>query len=723
VSEVIAEAAAAQVLPLLGSDVSLLHGTQASDAFGGGDLDCVVPELDHQWPLRLGDGWRLCQCLRYDATGWYWILERAGNVIAVDTLAADPAGIGCYGFPARLLDGSPPPRAARSAYLTLKRLRKQDRDPRAWAQVAELARSDSVTFSDLLAAMLGQRLGRTVAHAVLSGADPGARLGRAVRRRRVMLLLAHPTHLVRLGRLKAARLFDRLLRPTGLVVVLAGPDGTGKSMLARALPTACAGLFRRSLHVHFRNGFLPRPGTLIGRPAHDSSSPHGRSAHGRVLSVLLLAYHWVDALAEGWLRLQVLRRRTALVVIERGWWDIAVDPLRYRLSVSPWLVKMLGRFLPRPDLVLLLVADPLVVRRRKPELPIEAIDVQLARWRSVAPKRRLVRLDADAVPEDVLGAARELIVEKLEQRAMSRVGAGWANLGFRDGEPRLVLPRAPRRAAATALSLYRPSRRSMRVAWWAARGFARIGLWRLLPRGVAPPTAAREATAAYLPAGGTVATAKANHPARYNALVFDRDGAAVAFAKVACDQPGRAALERERDAIARLGPRLDEPVRAPRVIAAEPGVLVLEPLEACAPMRPGLPPSEVVRALGPLASAGLSHGDFAPWNLLRLRDGWVLVDWEQAAPTDSPFLDLAHYLVQSHILLGRPKLDDLVSPPVGGWVWKLVATYAHAAGIPLEGWPAALEAYLDRAPETPSIDPRQAEASIALQRLRERLVS
>jgi hypothetical protein len=34
-----------------------------------------------RWPLRLPDGWQLCQALHCDLKGWYWVREHDGQVI------------------------------------------------------------------------------------------------------------------------------------------------------------------------------------------------------------------------------------------------------------------------------------------------------------------------------------------------------------------------------------------------------------------------------------------------------------------------------------------------------------------------------------------------------------------------------------------------------------------------------------------------------------------
>ena len=128
--------AVSEVLKLLGHRVWVLNapGLEGSDAVHqSGDVDCAVEGLDHSWALRLGDGWRVCQQLQYNAVGCYSVLERNGQVLAIDTLA-DPDGIGPDAFPTTIVThtDAEPSRAHRAAYLTAKRLRKRIRAPAEW---------------------------------------------------------------------------------------------------------------------------------------------------------------------------------------------------------------------------------------------------------------------------------------------------------------------------------------------------------------------------------------------------------------------------------------------------------------------------------------------------------------------------------------------------------------------------------------------------------------
>jgi hypothetical protein len=689
----------------------ILHTPPAEPDAGlsGLDVDCAVDGLDRRWPLRLDDGWRLCQCLHYDLKGWYWVLERDGQVVCLDTVD-DPTGLGRDGFPtARFVpaDDLTAPEAVQAAYLTAKRVRKGDLRDAEWRRIGRLAGRDPDRYRAALAEVVGRGLAGRLAGPALAGRPPGAAVGRRARRRQLLRRYRTPARAADGLAVGLRRELERVRWPTGLLVVVAGPDGSGKSSLADALPGRLTAMFRRGARIHWRPGLLPRPGAVLGREPGDPATPHARPPYGRALSAALLGYYWLDFLAGGWLKVKPVRARSGLVVMERGWWDLAVDPRRYRLQVPPGLVRRLGALLPRPDLTLVLESSPGRLRERKAELPEAELERQSAAWRQVLPPAvRRRRLDAALPFERVLEEATEEVLELLEARTLARLGAGWAGLPGR-GSPRWLVPRGPRRTAGASLAIYQPMKPQSRVGWEAARLLAAAGGLRLLPRGDAPPRAVRAALAPHLPPGATLAVARVIHPhrRRWVALVLDRDGACLALAKVGADQTAADELAREAAAIESLGPLLPAPLSAPKVLASEPGLLLLE----AATWRPRWSPwrlePEIARAMGAFYRAGArapglvpgpAHGDFAPWNLLHTADGWVLIDWEDAAAEEAPFLDLCHYLVQGHAMLGRPSRRAVVEGfrAGGGWVGRAVAAYAAGADLPAAQAEVALRRYL-----------------------------
>lgn len=693
------EVGVAGLLCLPGRQVAVIHGSRQLDSDGGGDIDLVVQALDPWWPLRVPPPWRFCQRFDHDVTGSYWVLDREGETVAIDTLD-DEHGIGKYRFPtgwAFRTESAAAQAATRAVYLTSKRIRKGNRDQAAWEAVRHLAERETRTYERLLSELVGRRTGRGMARAVLGGAVPLPGLRRRWRAALLLSRLAAPRQLCRMLALTFRRLLRRALWPTGLSVLIVGCDGTGKSSLAGALNRSCAGLFRRDRHVHWRPGVLPRPGALAARPARDATAPHGAPPRSRLVSLALLAYHWLDFLLGSWLVQHPLRARSALVVVERGFWDLAVDPRRYRLAVPRSLVLALGRLLPRPDLVLRLEASPEAILTRKAELPAAEIERQLEAWRTLRCGRRTVALDASRPLAEVVEAARAAIVETLEARAVRRLGAGWAALPSQRSA-RWLLPRGPRRVAAGALALYQPVTRRSLAGWHAAQLVARAGGFRLLRRGEAPPPELRRLLAPHLPPCSTFAVARANHPGRYLALVVGDDGEPRMVVKVALDRAGRAALAREAEALRLVGPKLPEPLVAPALLDAAPGVLVVEyiPWRPC--LRPWAVPREVAGALGLLyrelggdAGGGPAHGDFAPWNLLRTEEGWALVDWEGWRERAEPFADLAHYLRRSVELLGCPHgrtLRRALAP--GGALAGAAAAFAEGACLEADLAVAAL---------------------------------
>jgi hypothetical protein len=252
------------------------------------------------------------------------------------------------------------------------------------------------------------------------------------------------------------------------------------------------------------------------------------------------------------------------------------------------------------------------------------------------------------------------------------------------------------------LRLYQPVTRGGAVAWWLARGFAAIGGFRLLPGHPAHEVIATIAEVA--PPDSAYAVAVGRRPGRSTVLVLDREGRSLALAKTATDDVGRARLAHEAEIGSRLRPALPRLLSSPRPLALGDDYVLFEFVDWI-PRRDAWDlPVEVALAIGqffragrrPGLDAGYTHGDLAPWNMLRTATGWSIVDWADARPDGPPFFDVLHYLVQSHALLGRPTHDDLVDGLQGhGHVGRIIAAYAEGAGLEPADVLRYLPGYLD----------------------------
>ena len=128
-----------------------------------------------------------------------------------------------------------------AVYLACKRAVKGVRDDDDVAQLRRAFTDRARAAAPLLEMVFGPA-GRRLAEALSNARDPGPALAEV--RRSTSLQRRRPSKLVLRTRFEVARRARRVARPTGLVVCLAGPDGTGKSTLAERLvaasPRACS---------------------------------------------------------------------------------------------------------------------------------------------------------------------------------------------------------------------------------------------------------------------------------------------------------------------------------------------------------------------------------------------------------------------------------------------------------------------------------------------------
>ncbi|SKB74123.1 Thymidylate kinase [Salegentibacter holothuriorum] len=184
--------------------------------------------------------------------------------------------------------------------------------------------------------------------------------------------------------------FDR--NNMGTLIAFSGPDGAGKSTLVKVvMELFCSlGISHNPIPDHFLSNNVPSLHKLPGAPKkyaeQDYTKPYQTKTTGFFNSSLRTTYYYLAFLFDRLLFIKKKKRSNQIVVYDRYYTDLIVDPSRIRIGLKKSLVRKLFLSLPKPDFTFIILAEVDQILNRKEELSKDKLQELLFEYNEL-PKR------------------------------------------------------------------------------------------------------------------------------------------------------------------------------------------------------------------------------------------------------------------------------------------------------------------------------------------------
>ncbi|KAA3617055.1 MAG: hypothetical protein D8M58_04335 [Calditrichaeota bacterium] len=197
----------------------------------------------------------------------------------------------------------------------------------------------------------------------------------SVRKKSLNLIGLHKTIYNKFLYLK--RLIKRVVKYEGISIAFYGTDGAGKSTQIEMLKANIKPLFSRGYsYFHFKPFPQKKNKSAVERP-------HNKKNYNMIISIIKVFYYaWIFFLGYYQYVFPKLFKNT-LVIFDRFFDDIILDPKRYRLKNVTLLSRIMSFFVFKPNLVFVLKGNPKTISSRKNELSILETEKQQNRMKNL----------------------------------------------------------------------------------------------------------------------------------------------------------------------------------------------------------------------------------------------------------------------------------------------------------------------------------------------------
>ena len=359
----------------------VLHSWETLPTELPSDLDLAVHPRDrNKLPLvfraLLDKGYRPVQCLNYAVKShrfdFVWLESSAVKAIGIDiTFRYSEGGLVLFSGEALVKGHRRQGNFWRAApevefsYLLARRALKGGQSGCEAGELKRLVEELGRWEAERVASRLfGERWKKEAVEACTSGRLAGL-LGELKRQIWLAALSRDPSNPIRRFLGDGLRRIKRWFQPTGILVVVLGPDGVGKSTLVAELIENLRPVFRRYQTFHWRPQFIARQ----KQSGSAATAPYAEPVRNTLDSVARLFVFFLDYWLGYLFLLRPFLARTGLIVFDRYFHDIFIDPRRYRYGGPLWLARLLAPLVPPPDLLFLVLdAEEDVILGRKQEI-------------------------------------------------------------------------------------------------------------------------------------------------------------------------------------------------------------------------------------------------------------------------------------------------------------------------------------------------------------------
>jgi len=206
---------------------------------------------------------------------------------------------------------------------------------------------------------------------------------------------------------------SRWREPAGLLIACLGPEGSGRVNVIEHLSAHPLAPFIQA-HIMDLRPHVMRPVPV---------DPESKIPRGRLTTVAKLMMFFADYWLGYWLQIRPKLVGSTLVLSNRYFDDILVDPRRYRFGKPHAFARWLLPWIPRPELWLVFDVASEVLQTRTREVAAEEAARLRCEYRKVLRRQEdVVVLDASQPIEEVSAEAERAIVAQLARRTAHRLG-------------------------------------------------------------------------------------------------------------------------------------------------------------------------------------------------------------------------------------------------------------------------------------------------------------